>query len=355
MTRAIDRLIVAGSVDPEQARRRRRRSAGCSTGSSSPSSRTARSSRGEARLRLRVDRYAPEPRRPSRWRRPPSAQLSLFDGGRSAPALEVPALPPLEPVAAPPVEPSAASPTRRCPVRELLVPLLRRAHRRACARWTSSGARARPDGHGGDRDRRRRPPAARARRPGTPRSRRRSTACSCWYPAATAEELGAHRRARRGVLRVDRSRRGSRRSRASRSERPFAFEHDGVLFHGCSTCSTCDGGTGARRRLQVEPARRPLAGGRRRGRLPAAAARVRDRLLPCGRRRGRGRLPVPGAARRAGRGRRSARASCRQLEAELSAAIARIQEGRFPPRPSEYACAGCPALDVVCAGPALRG
>jgi hypothetical protein len=43
------------------------------------------------------------------------------------------------------------------------------------------------------------------------------------------------------------------------------------------------------------------------------------------------------------------------LEAELSAAIARIQAGEFPPRPSEFACAGCPALDVVCAGPDLRG
>ena len=43
-----------------------------------------------------------------------------------------------------------------------------------------------------------------------------------------------------------------------------------------------------------------------------------------------------------------------ELEAELSAAIARIQAGEFPPRPSEFACAGCPALDVVCAGPALR-
>ncbi len=41
------------------------------------------------------------------------------------------------------------------------------------------------------------------------------------------------------------------------------------------------------------------------------------------------------------------------LEAELSEAIARIQAGSFPPRPSELACAGCPALDVVCAGPAL--
>ena len=42
------------------------------------------------------------------------------------------------------------------------------------------------------------------------------------------------------------------------------------------------------------------------------------------------------------------------LEAELSEAIARIQAGDFRPTPSEFACAGCPALDVVCAGPRLR-
>jgi ATP-dependent helicase/nuclease subunit A len=43
------------------------------------------------------------------------------------------------------------------------------------------------------------------------------------------------------------------------------------------------------------------------------------------------------------------------LEAELSAGIARIQAGEFQPTPSELACGGCPALDVVCAGPRLRG
>ncbi len=43
-----------------------------------------------------------------------------------------------------------------------------------------------------------------------------------------------------------------------------------------------------------------------------------------------------------------------ELEAELSAAIARIQAGEFRPTPSEFACAGCPALDLVCAGPRLR-
>ena len=48
------------------------------------------------------------------------------------------------------------------------------------------------------------------------------------------------------------------------------------------------------------------------------------------------------------------RADVPGLESELSAAIARIQAGEFPPTPSEFACAGCPALDLVCAGPRLR-
>jgi hypothetical protein len=39
----------------------------------------------------------------------------------------------------------------------------------------------------------------------------------------------------------------------------------------------------------------------------------------------------------------------------LSAAIERIHAGDFVPTPSEYACAGCPALDLVCAGPRLHG
>jgi hypothetical protein len=42
------------------------------------------------------------------------------------------------------------------------------------------------------------------------------------------------------------------------------------------------------------------------------------------------------------------------LEAELSAGIERIVAGEFRPTPSEFACAGCPALDLVCAGPRLR-
>jgi ATP-dependent helicase/nuclease subunit A len=43
------------------------------------------------------------------------------------------------------------------------------------------------------------------------------------------------------------------------------------------------------------------------------------------------------------------------LEAELSEAIGRLRASDFRPTPSEYACAGCPALDVVCAGLNLPG
>ena len=41
------------------------------------------------------------------------------------------------------------------------------------------------------------------------------------------------------------------------------------------------------------------------------------------------------------------------LEADLSEAIARIRSGDFRPTPSEFVCSDCPALDLVCAGPRL--
>ncbi len=47
------------------------------------------------------------------------------------------------------------------------------------------------------------------------------------------------------------------------------------------------------------------------------------------------------------------RADIVELEAELSAAIARVRAGDIRPTPSAFSCAECPALDVVCAGPRL--
>ena len=54
MTRAIDRLIVSGAIDPERRRTARRRSAGCSTGSA----RAARSRRADGAGRARARRRA---------------------------------------------------------------------------------------------------------------------------------------------------------------------------------------------------------------------------------------------------------------------------------------------------------
>jgi len=41
------------------------------------------------------------------------------------------------------------------------------------------------------------------------------------------------------------------------------------------------------------------------------------------------------------------------LNAELATLLERIESGEFRPTPSPFACSGCPALDVVCAGPGL--
>jgi ATP-dependent helicase/nuclease subunit A len=49
-----------------------------------------------------------------------------------------------------------------------------------------------------------------------------------------------------------------------------------------------------------------------------------------------------------------ARSELPQLEAELSSAIAQIDAGEFRPNPGDV-CNGCPALDLVCAGPRLPG
>ena len=112
---------------------------------------------------------------------------------------------------------------------------------------------------------------------------------------------------------------------------------------------------GARARLQDELARRGDARRDRRGRLPAAAARLRARVLPCRYGRGRGRLPLPRAA---GRRRLEDVRACRPARARgraLGGDRPRSAPASSCPTPSEFNCAGCPALDVVCAGPRLHG
>ncbi|MER3488147.1 MAG: hypothetical protein C4307_05245, partial [Chloroflexota bacterium] len=136
------------------------------------------------------------------------------------------------------------------------------------------------------------------------------------------------------------------------SEQPFAFEHEGVLLHGRLDVLHVSSG----RALVVDFKTNALAG------TPPARV-VEDEYRTQ-------RLVYALACLRAGAEEVEvvyqfleqpedtvwalfSRADLPRLERDLSAEIARIREGRFPPRPSEIACSGCPVLDVVCAGPRL--
>jgi ATP-dependent exoDNAse (exonuclease V) beta subunit len=173
-----------------------------------------------------------------------------------------------------------------------------------------------------------------------------------WYPAVTDEELE-----RIGALAAAYC--GSELARrvaaleGARPEVPFAFEHDEVLLHGRLDILQRAAG----RALIVDFKTNVLG-----DRSPAevvAADYVLQRLvyaLAC-LRAGDGAVEVvyvflerpeevvSATFTAADRG---------TLEAELTAAIDRINEGRFVPTPGEFTCSGCPALDLVCAGPRNR-
>ena len=137
-------------------------------------------------------------------------------------------------------------------------------------------------------------------------------------------------------------------------ERSFAFAHDGVLLHGrLDVFHEADG-----KALVVDYKTNVLE--------DASPAEVVEREYSLQR------LVYALAALRAGAGEvevvyqflerpdelvtgRYKAEDVSVLELELSRAIAAIQSGEFRPTPSEYACSTCPALNLVCAGPNLRG
>ena len=350
MTRAIDRLIVSGSIDPD--RRDARTPIGWVLGQLELDAlEEGDVVRDDARLTLRVDRYAEEPEEQPKDEAPP-AQLTLFEAGGSteaAPAV-VPPLPPLDPVAPPPAERvrrlsySALALFERCPYRFYAERLAGMRPVDGSGRIPGqAGMAASEIGDSVHRLLERVDLAA----PAPPSLDQ----VLSWYPAATADELtrigslveaycGSALAARLAGL------------EGARSERPFAFEHDGVLFHGVLDVLQLENG----RALVVDFKSNLL------GELsPADVVEAEYRLqrlvyaLACFR-AGADQVEVvyqflerPDDVVEATFGRGELPA----LEAELSAAVARIQAGAFPPRPSEFACAGCPALDVVCAGPGL--
>jgi ATP-dependent exoDNAse (exonuclease V) beta subunit len=174
-----------------------------------------------------------------------------------------------------------------------------------------------------------------------------------WYPGITDDELARVDGFVRAYCDSELARRIASLDGAQ-PERPFAFEHDGVLLHGRLDVLWRSGP----RALVLDYKTNSLAEG-----TPDEIVEADYRLQ---------RLVYALACFRAGADevevvyhfleRADAvvatsflREQLPELEAELSAAIAAINQGEFRPTPSEFTCAGCPALDLVCAGPRLRG
>jgi CRISPR/Cas system-associated exonuclease Cas4 (RecB family) len=173
-----------------------------------------------------------------------------------------------------------------------------------------------------------------------------------WYPRVSDEELERIAGFVRSYCESELARRVAALPGA-RAERPFAFEHDGVLLHGRLDVLQLDG----ERAVVVDYKTNTLEEG-----TPEEIVEHDYRLQ---------RLVYALACFRAGAAEVEVvyhflerpdavvsivfrREQVAELEAELSAAIARINDGDFRPTPDEFICAGCPALDVVCAGPRLR-
>jgi len=363
MTRAIDRLIVSGAIDPARAA-----DAATPIGwvlsrldaqkLDAAGDRPLELVRDGARLVVRVDRHGPEPEAPAAPAVAEEAaaeqgQLELFVGEDVEPLPPpAPRLPELVPVPAPPLH----------RVRRLSYSALALFDRCSYRYYAERVAGMRPeDAHGtvpgqtglaateiGDAVHRLleevdlAAPAAPDVEP-----------VRAWYPAVTDEELERIGAFVASYCESELARRIAGLEGAA-PERPFAFEHDGVLLHGRLDVHWSDG----RSALVLDYKTNSLAEG-----TPDEIVESDYRLqqlvyaLAC-LRSGAEDVEVvyhflerPDAVVST----RFSRADAAELEAELSAAIARIQEGDFRPTPSEFTCAGCPARDRVCAGPRLLG
>jgi ATP-dependent helicase/nuclease subunit A len=355
MTRAIDRLIVSGAIDPERRadvetpigwvleRLEARELDEAEQG-------TVELERDGARLLVRIDRHRPEvlPETAVADAPPEPGQLALFRG-EDVPVLPPPApkLPELAPIPQPPLHHvrslsySALALFGRCSYRyyaERVVGM--RPGDASGSVPGQSGLAATEIGdavhvlleHGVAAGEVREPLLAR-------------------YPAATDEDLE-----RVGAL-VEAWHDSALARRLSeledvRPELPFAFEHDGVLVHGRLDAYASGGG----KTLVVDYKTNRLED------LSPEEALEEDYSLQ--------RLVYALAAFLAGADevevayvflerpdepvcRTFVRSEVPALETDLSEAIAAIRAGRFVPTPGELACAGCPALNVVCAGPGL--
>jgi ATP-dependent helicase/nuclease subunit A len=360
MTRAIDRLIVSGALDPEKEDGT---PIGWVLGRVQPGEELAGAGeapveleRGDARLLLRIARYDPAAAETEEADLPAEApaepaQLSLFDEVDGGDPASAPVLPVLEPLPVPPLyEVRSLSYTaialfERCSYRFFAERVAGMRERRPAPAGGEGGLLATELGDAAHRLLEQVDLTAPALPSVEP--------VRDWYPAATDDEIDRIEALVGAYCDSDLAARVAGLAGA-RAERPFAFEHDGVLFHGFLDVLHLAAG----RSLVVDYKTNVLA-----ERSPAEVVEGEYRIqrlvyaLACFRAGAddvevtyqfleRPDEPVSAAF---------TRDDVAALEEELSAAIARVQSGVFEPKPSELACSGCPALDVVCAGPRLPG
>jgi ATP-dependent helicase/nuclease subunit A len=351
MTRAIDRLIVSGAIDPEKTR-------DLDTPIGWVLSRLevgddpvdGELERGDARFVMRVHGYEPELPAAETVESGEEGQLALFAELPTAATprgYRLPELPPLPPAPLHKVKRlsySALALFERCSYRYYAERVAGLREERGTLPGGDGGLRATEIGDAAHRLLELVDLAAPARPD--------ISIVRDWYPEVTDDEV---ERIEGFVDAYCTSELAARIAQLDGAvpERPFAFEHDGVLLHGRLDVLWRDGS----RALVVDYKTNSLAEG-----APDEIVEHDYRLQ---------RLVYALACFRAGADevevvyhfleRADAvvattfeRHQLPDLEEELSAAIRRIDAGEFMPSPDEFTCNGCPALEVVCAGPKLR-
>ncbi|MGH3128873.1 MAG: PD-(D/E)XK nuclease family protein, partial [Gaiellaceae bacterium] len=368
MTRAIDRLVVSGAIDPERTADRSTPIGwvldrlGAQEIVTEADDAPVELERGDARFVLTVARYTPADDAPADDDGEDVAvkaddaepQLRLFDElptGRPRLGIQLPGLaeipePPIHDVRR--LSYSALALFERCSYRfyaERILGLPRREPVRS--RGGDGGLAATEIGDAVHRLLELVPLDA----PTTPPRPDLDAAVRGWYPDVRTEELD------RVAALVDAycaSALAQRLARlaGARPERPFLFEHDGVLIRGRLDVLWQEGD----RALVVDYKSNALEGRDPAGIVDAEYGLQRLVYALVCLRSGATDVEVayqflesPDAVVSTS----FTLADTERLEAELSAAISRIRAGDFRPTPSEFVCADCPALDLVCAGPRL--
>jgi ATP-dependent helicase/nuclease subunit A len=362
MTRAIDRLIVSGAIDLARTGDRETpigwvlERLGAHEVVTASGTEPKELERGEARFVLRVNRFA-EPEHGAPPVEAPAGQLALFD---ELPLAAQPVgieLAPFPPLSTPPTHDlrrlsySALALFERCSYRyfaERIMGLSPRSN--AVAELTEPVERGLVGTEIGDAIHRLLEHLP-LESPQAPSPLELEALVRTWYPAVGAADLDRIAELVEAYCTSALAQRVAGLSGA-RVERAFTFEHDGVLLHGrldvlwrsgaravvVDYKSNALDGTAPREIVEAEY---------RIQRLVYALACLRD-----------GATEVEVVYQFLERPEDIVSTTFTTtdlpvLERELTIAIERIRASDFRPRPSELACADCPALDLVCAGPRL--